>query len=100
MNALAHSPEYTLAQKSGDLLASKNTTIKDQADRIAELESQLREALGFLYTVEDPQMEEERRRVIDNIHAKLPPETEFVNVITWGENWKPIVNKVKKFKVT
>lgn len=36
-----HSPQYVAAEKTGNLLAEKNTKIEQQTARIAELERQL-----------------------------------------------------------
>lgn len=42
------SPQFIQAQKTGDLIAAKNTKIEQQAERIAELEQALRDSDALL----------------------------------------------------
>ena len=106
MTTPAHTPEYTLAQKSGDLLASKNTKIEEQQAVISDLLNTLEKITLMCHdsnAINDNQARYDAFKVASGAlkqHTGIEHvlRSDLVDVITWDEDWRPVVNKVKKLK--
>lgn len=100
-------PEYVLAKKTGDLLSSKNTKIEEQQAVISDLLGALEKITLMCHdsnAINDNQARYDAFKVAScalKQHTGIEHvlRSNLVDVITWDENWQPIVNKVKKFEI-